>query len=197
MPQHKLSDVWWLVLLRGLVELGFLAPLAVATDPPLFLIQLVAAFIGLGGLLEVGMVLAMRGHFFQGILRFIGGTSVALAVFMFFYTDGSTTLVFLQAMTGLWFAVRGFGVFWLGMSIIERPLDRTVPALCGLAAMGLGIWAMFWTTERPGTYTTLMAVYAGGSTLIHLFVTYRLWRDRRRPAGADASVEEIEREERE
>ena len=187
--QRKLYTLWWLVLLRSLVEAGLIAPYFVATlQEPGPLALLVAAVTLVGGLLEIGMVIWMRGHYFRGILRFIGAASVLVGgLLLWAYPP---TIGFLLVITGLWLVVRGFGVFWLGLSIIERPLDRAVPVLSGLVAIGLGIAAMLWLDPEMETYLLLVGGVGLASSLMHLVISLRLRADRRRALSEEEQVAE-------
>lgn len=177
--ERKLYTLWWFVLLRGLAETALIFPyfLQHLRDPGTLTI-IVGSVALVGGLLEIGMVVWMRGHFFRGILRFIGAASVLFGAFMLW--SYPPTIGFVVVMTGLWLVIRGFGVFWLSLSIVERPLDRTVPMVSGLAAIGLGIYAMLWMEPEAEVLVQLLGFVGAASALMHFIISVRLYADRHR-----------------
>lgn len=168
----KLIRIWHLVLLRALVEglllLPFLRPDLQALQPATWVIA--GAALG-GGVLELLMYWRMRGHPFQGILRFNGIVGLIAGVVLL--TATQFTIHFLIFVVGVWITLRGFAGLWLGLSIIERPLDRAIPAGAGLVAVGFGVWLM-WLQVGVETFALLLFVYGLGSTLMHLALGLRI-----------------------
>ena len=186
--KRKLYTLWWLVLLRGLVETGLVYPYIAESLQTPGTLTIIVGTVGLvGGLLEIIMVLRMRGHFFQGILRFIGAASMLFGGFLLW--SYPPTIGLLVVMTGLWLVVRGFGVFWLGLSIIERPLDRSLPMLSGFIAIGIGVYAMLWMDPEMNLYLLLLGLIGLASALMHLAISLRLRADRRRALHQETPAE--------
>lgn len=184
---RKLYSIWWIVLLRGAVEAGLMAPFWVEPLQSTPMLGLYVAAVVLGtGLLDVMMLLWMRGHTFQGILRLIAFSSIAFGGYLFVVQP--TLLGKLLWFTGLWMAVRGFAGLWLGLSIVRHPYVRWTTIMAGLASVLSGMAAMLWLPPQMHVYLLLVAVYVAGSVVAHAVVAARMRRDRRRVLRSKAPV---------
>lgn len=191
--ERKLYTLWWFVLLRGLAEAALIFPYFFDHLQDAGTLTIIVGSVALvGGLLEIGMVIWMRGHFFRGILRFIGAASVLFGAFMLW--SYPPTIGFVVVMTGLWLVIRGFGVFWLSLSIVERPLDRTVPMVSGLTAIGIGVYAMLWMEPEALPLVRLLGLIGAASALMHFLISIRLFYDRGRARRRQESLSEEHQE---
>lgn len=179
MPR-KLHTIWWMVLLRGLVEGLLVAPyVAGVLHLPEQLTLYVPAVILGGGLIELAMFVWLRGHPFRGILRLVALGSVALGLFLL-WQHPETTLGMLVVLTGLWMAVQGFAALWLGLSIVNHPYIRAVAVLAGTGSALFGVVAMLWLPPHAGPFIVVLAAYGVGSLALHVVVALRMRADRRR-----------------
>ena len=169
---RKLYRIWWLVLLRGLVEGALALPLLMPElRTEATLTRLVAGTALAGGFLEMCMFFVLRDHAFRPMLRLFGLSGVFIGSLMFFLQP--LTLAMLLVGTGLWIAIRGFTALWIGLSIVDRPLDRWIPAAAGLLSLLFGL-TLLWLDVPFETFAFMISIYALGSTLAHLAVAIRM-----------------------
>ena len=161
------------MLLRGLLDIALVLPyLQGAYEDRKEAALLIGGVMLVGGLLELLMFFWLRGHAFQGILRLTGIAGVLIGIFLLFIEPVTPQL--LLVTTGLWLAVRGFAALWLGLSIVERPLDRALPVLAGLGSALVGVAAMVAPAPRLALLIPAMAAYGAGSAFLHTVVALRI-----------------------
>lgn len=180
----KLTNIWWLVLLRGFVDGALALPLFGMWPADLHSLTVLVAFVTLvGGVLELAMYGMMRGHRFQGILRLMGVADVLLGLGLYVIPgliDYSVTPAFLLVLSGMWIATRGFAVLWLGLSIVNHPYIRIVSVLPGFAALAAGAAMMLFLPPTLNIIVYMICGYGIGSSLLHIVVALRMRIDRYR-----------------
>ena len=170
----KLTNIWWLVLIRGFVDGALALPLFGMWPHDLDALTVLVAFVTLvGGVLELAMYAMMRGHRFQGILRLMGVADVLLGLGLYVIPgliDYSVTPAFLLVLSGMWIATRGFAVLWLGLSIVNHPYIRIVSVLPGIAALAAGAAMMLFLPPTLSIIVYMICGYGVGSFLLHIVV---------------------------
>ena len=179
--RNKLAPMWWLVLLRGLVDGALLIPFFEAEwrglEP---LTQLVAVTALVGAALELAMLLWMREHEFRGIIRLFLLGDAALGLFLWFAQPVTPAL--LLVAVGIWLGARSLGVLWLGLSIVKHPYLRAVPVGAGGLGMLVAVVAMLWLDPVTKTVVQLAAAYGAAAVVLHVVIALRMLADKRRLA---------------
>lgn len=161
------------MLLRGLLDGALVLPFLLEGYREREEVALLVGGIMLGGgLLELAMFYLLRGHPFQGILRLTGIAGVLIGGFLLLIKP--VTVQLLLVTPGLWLTVRGFAALWLGLSIVERPLDRAIPVAAGLVSALFGVAAMVALPPELDLILTIIAVYGAGSAFLHAVVALRM-----------------------
>lgn len=179
--RNKLAPMWWLVLLRGLVDGALLLPFFEAEwrvlEP---LTQLIAVTALVGAALELAMLLWMREHAFRGVIRLFLLADAALGLFLWFAQPVTPAL--LLVAVGIWLGARSFGVLWLGLSIVKHPYLRAIPAGAGGLGMLVAVVAMLWLDPVTQTVVRLAAAYGAVAVVLHVVIALRMLADKRRLA---------------
>lgn len=161
------------MLLRGLLDAALIIPYLQDNYGERRGVALLVGGIMLGGgLLELLMFYWMRKHPFQGILRLTGFAGVLIGIFLLLIEPVTVQLILVAS--GLWLAVRGFAALWLGLSIVERPLDRAIPVAAGLGSALIGVAAMVALPPDLGLILAIIAAYGAGSAFLHTVVALRM-----------------------
>ena len=177
---RKLHTIWWMVLLRGLVEGLLVAPFFIAPlRAPAELTLAVPAIMLLGGLVELAMFVWLRDHPFRAILRLLALGSVALGLYLL-WSHPDTTVGMLVVLTGLWMVLRGFAALWLGLSIVKHPYIRAAAVLGGVGAAGFGATAMLFLAPSVSAFALFLLIYAVAGGAMHIIIALRMRADKRR-----------------
>lgn len=178
--RRKLHTIWWMVLLRGLIEGLLAAPFFVAAlRVPEHLTLAVPALMLGGGLVELAMFVWLREHPFRNILRLLALGSVALGLYLL-WSHPETTVGMLVVLTGLWMVLRGFAALWLGLSIVRHPYIRAASVVGGLGAAGFGATAMLFLAPSVSTFALFLLLYATAGGVMHIIIALRMRADKRR-----------------
>lgn len=191
--ETKLHDIWWTVLLRGLIEGTLVSAYFLPVAQSIEVLTTFVAVVVLGGsLIELAVAYWLGSHPFRNILVFTGLAGAAIGGFLFIRPifDLSITQGLLMVMVGLWVALRGFAALWLGLSIVSGTFDRAVPTVAGLLGLLGGTVLLLMEMERS-VFVALIALYGAGSFLVHVLVALRMRVEKkRRLAGSEYAQQE-------
>ncbi len=169
----RLAQLWWLMLLRGLVP-GALALLLFAA-PALTLREAawaVAAVVLLGSALELAVAVQLRGVMPRGSLWITG--LAGLAVSGLVLSAAATTLALLLLIVGTWLGVRALTSLWMALSMEPSGGDRLLPLAMALLSGTVGVALMFWTTPALDALAGPTAAYALCHGALHAAAAWRI-----------------------
>jgi len=154
----KLGDVWWSLLVRGLlaVALGI-----AAIFWPKATLELLVRLIGLYVLFDgiVSLVGAFRARELSAYLV-PGLISVAIGVILLFWPDVTGRLLLI--IVGIWALFQGVTLFWAGRQTDANDPERSLAMTIGGVAAIAGVILVIW----PGTGSVAISWVIGIAALL-------------------------------
>ncbi len=175
----KLGDVWWSLLVRGLlaVALGI-----AAIFWPKATLELLVRLIGLYVLFDgiVSLVGAFRARELSAYLV-PGLISVAIGVILLFWPDVTGRLLLI--IVGIWALFQGVTLFWAGRQTDANDPERSLAMTIGGVAAIAGVILVIW----PGTGSVAISWVIGIAALLVgallIFLAQRVRQAAKRVAG--------------
>ncbi len=168
---EKLGEVWWSLLVRGLLAIALgLAALFWPKATLALLVRLVGAYVLLDGVFTLLGAFRIRD---LGAYLVPGLISVAIGAILLFWPDVTGRL--LMVMLGLWALFQGVALFLTGRQTDPSDPDRGVAITLGAVAAVIGLILVIW----PGTgvvtisWVIAIAALAIGALLIALAMRLR------------------------
>lgn len=168
----KLGDIWWAILLRGVLALGLAVCAFVWPQQTLgILIKLLGAYFLIDGV--IGMVGAYRSgdrgsSFMQAIV------SLAIGLVLLFWTGISAKL--LLVFVGVWLVLQGIGLFLSSRKIDPTDGERGLMGVIGGVMALIGIVFVVWTNTGVVAISWLIGV---GALVIGCLLVYLATRVKR------------------
>lgn len=168
----KLGDIWWAILLRGLLALGLAVCAFVWPEKTLgIFVKLLGAYFLIDGV--IGAVSASRsGDKASPLMQAI--VSLALGLVLLLWT-GVSAKVFL-ILVGIWLVLQGVSLFLAAYRMDPADEERTLTMAIGAAMAVIGAVFVFW----PDTGVVAISWLVGlGALVIGGLLTYLATRVRR------------------
>lgn len=168
----KLGDIWWAMLLRGVLALGLAVCAFVWPQQTLdILIKLLGAYFLIDGV--IGAVGAYRSgdrgsHFMQAIV------SLAIGLVLLLWTGVSAKLFLI--FVGIWLLLQGIGLFLSSRKIDPTEGERGLMAVIGGVIALIGIVFVFWTNTGVVAISWLIGL---GALVIGCLLVYLATRVKR------------------
>jgi len=155
---HKLGDVWWFLLARGLLALALaIAALFWPTATLVLLIRLIALFAladGVLGLLGTFRTRDLASHLAPALV------SMAVGLILLFWPDLTGTLLLI--IVGLWALLQGVMLILAGIQTDPIDPDRGPALAIGAVVALVGLVLVIW----PGTGAVTIAWTIGIAALV-------------------------------
>jgi uncharacterized membrane protein HdeD (DUF308 family) len=176
---HRLRDIWWAILLRGILALALAACALFWPERTMsILVKLLGIYFLTDGLW--GAFTAWRsGDATATPLQAV--VSLILGVTLLFWT-GISTHVFM-IIAGIWALLQGIGVVMSSRRLEADDADRTLMAVIGIVIALVGVVFILWPETGVVTVSWLIGL---GACLVGLMLVYlatRLKRVRKRVDG--------------
>jgi len=154
----KLGDIWWALLLRGLLAVALgIAALVWPKATVVVLLRLIGLYVLIDGF--VGLLAAMRAKE-TGVQVVPGVISVAVGLILLIAPITSGRL--LMIIVGLWALIQGGSLFWTAFRADKSDPDRggalSVGAIIALIGLVLVVW--------PGTGAVTISWIIGIAALL-------------------------------
>ncbi|MDA9981915.1 DUF308 domain-containing protein [Gammaproteobacteria bacterium] len=178
----KLGDVWWSLLVRGLLAAALgIAALFWPNATLALLIRLIGLYVLFDG--SVNLYGASRARKL-GAYLVPGLISVALGAILLFWPDASSR--FLLVIVGIWALFQGVLLFFAGRQADPNDPDRGLAITTGAAAAIVGLVLVIWPGTGVVTISWLIAIAALSIGALLIYLALRLRK-------VDIRVEHIKR----
>lgn len=170
---ERVSQLWWLVFLRGFVPSALALVLIAA--PALSLQEAAwtaAAVVALGSAIELAVAWRLRGIGSRGTLWFTG--LIGLAAGGLVLATATTTLALLLTVMGAWLAIRGLAALWAALSMNRSHREWLLPLATAFLSAGAGVVLLFWTTLKIGALIAPAVIYALCHGALHAVAARRI-----------------------
>lgn len=179
---QRLTKFWWLLVLRGLVSIGF-AVFAFLFPKPAFeaLVFVLGVFLLADGLLAVWLGARMRDHDTDWwVVALEGALGVGLGLVAFINPE--LTVAGLVLVLSLWFLVTG--VFEIATAVkLRKEIDNEwLLGLAGLVSVGLGVFMLVKPEAGAVSIIWWLGLYAAAFGILMLGLGLRMWRARKQLA---------------
>ena len=168
----KLGDIWWAILLRGLLALG-LAVCAFAWPEKTLglMVKLLGAYFLIDGV--IGAISVYRGSekaspLMQAIV------SLAIGLVLLLWTGISAKLFLI--LVGIWLALQGVGLFMAAMKMDVEDEGRGLTMVIGGVMAVVGLVFVFWPDTGVVAISWLIGI---GALLIGCLLVYLATRVKR------------------
>ena len=162
----KLGDIWWAILLRGLLALGLAACAFVWPERTLgIFIKLLGAYFVIDGV--IGAIGTYRsGDRASPLMQTI--VSLAIGLVLLLWTGISAKLFLI--LVGIWLALQGFSLFLAAFRMAPGERVRAPTMAIGAVMVLVGAVFVFWTDTGVVAISWLIGLGALviGSLLIYL-----------------------------
>ena len=162
----KLGDIWWAILLRGLLALGLAVCAFVWPEKTLgIFVKLLGAYFLIDGV--IGAIGAYRsGDRASPLMQAI--VSVAIGLVLLLWTGISAK--FFLVLVGIWLALQGIGLFLAAFRMAPEERVRGLTMAIGAVMVLVGAVFVFWTDTGVVAISWLIGLGALviGSLLIYL-----------------------------
>ena len=175
----KLGDIWWAILLRGLLALGLALCAFVWPEKTLgLMVKLLGGYFLIDGV--IGAVSAYRsGDKASPLMQAI--VSLAIGLVLLLWTGISAKLFLI--LVGIWLALQGVGLFLAAIKMDEEDGNRRLTMAIGGVVAVVGIVFIFW----PDTGVVAISWLIGlGTLLIGCLLVYLATRVKRLQKRIDA-----------
>ena len=168
----KLGDIWWAILLRGLLALGLAVCAFVWPDKTLgIFVKLLGAYFLIDGV--IGAVHAYRsGDKASPLMQAI--VSLALGLVLLLWTGVSGKLFLI--LVGVWLLLQGVSLFLAAFRMDSTDEQRALTMGIGTVMAVIGAVFVFWTDTGVVAISWLIGV---GATIIGVLLIYLATRVKR------------------
>jgi uncharacterized membrane protein HdeD (DUF308 family) len=167
----KLGDIWWAILLRGLLALGLAACAFVWPERTLeIFVKLLGAYFLIDGV--IGAIGVYRsGDRASPLMQTV--VSLAIGLVLLFWTGISAKLFLI--LVGLWLALQGISLFLAAFRMSPAEQERTPTMAIGAIMVLVGAVFVFWTDTGVVAISWLvgLAALVIGGLLIYLATRVR------------------------
>jgi uncharacterized membrane protein HdeD (DUF308 family) len=154
----KLGDVWWSLLVRGLLAVALgIAAIFWPTATLELLVRLVGLYLLFDGI--VSLVGAFRARELSAYLV-PGLISVVIGVVLLFWPDVTGRLLLI--IVGIWALFQGVTLFWAGRQADANDPERSLAMTIGAVAAIAGVIFVFW----PGAGSVAISWVIGITALL-------------------------------
>ena len=168
----KLGDIWWAILLRGLLALGLAVCAFGWPEKTLgLMVKLLGAYFLIDGV--IGAISVYRGSekaspLMQAIV------SLALGLVLLLWTGISAKLFLI--LVGIWLALQGVGLFMAAMKMDVEDEGRGLTMVIGGVMASVGLVFVFWPDTGVVAISWLVGI---GALLIGCLLVYLATRVKR------------------
>lgn len=164
-----LSDLWWMMLVRGLISV---CVAVCAFVWPQQTIGLLVKLLGVYFLVDsaVGFAGLLRGQKTQSQLPQI---AVSLVVGLILVFWGDISIKIFMVLVGVWALLQGVGMFWMSRNM-DDSAARSMMFGLGIAMAIVGAIFVFWPTTAIVTLSWLLALATGLIGCLLIFVALKL-----------------------
>jgi uncharacterized membrane protein HdeD (DUF308 family) len=168
----RLGDIWWAIMLRGILALGLSACAIFWPEKTMgIFIKLLGAYFLIDGL--AGSIGAYRSGD-KGSQLMQSVVSLALGLVLLLWT-GVSAKIFL-ILVGVWLLLQGVGVFLSSRKIDPVEGERSLMGVIGGIMAVIGIVFIFWTDTGVVGISWLIGI---GALVVGLLLVYLATRVRR------------------
>jgi len=154
----KLGDVWWSLLIRGLLALALgIAAIFWPKATLELLVRLVGLYVLFDGI--VSLVGAFRARELSAYLV-PGLISVAIGAILLFWPDVTGRVLLI--LVGIWALFQGVTLFWAGLQTDANDPERSLAMTIGGVAAIAGVILVIW----PGTGSVAISWVIGIAALL-------------------------------
>ena len=177
----KLGDIWWAILLRGVLALGLAVCAFVWPEKTLgIFVKLLGAYFLIDGV--IGAISAYRsGAKASPLMQAI--VSLAMGLILLLWTGISGKLFLI--LVGIWLVLQGINLFLAALRMGSADEQRGLTMAIGVVMAVIGAVFVFWTETGVVAISWLIGVGATviGGLLIYLATRVKRVRSRIKGAG--------------
>ncbi|MCO6045984.1 DUF308 domain-containing protein [Aeoliella sp. ICT_H6.2] len=174
----KLGDIWWTIMLRGVLALALAVCAFVWPEKTLgIFVKLLGAYFLFDGVL--GAISAYRsGDKTAPLMQAV--VSLALGLVLLLWTGISGKLFLI--LVGIWLLLQGVSLFVAAFRMESTDEQRTLALVIGGVMAAIGVVFIFWTDTGVVAISWLIAV---GATVIGALLVYLATRVKRLQSKID------------
>lgn len=152
----KLGEIWWAILLRGLLALALALCAFVWPEKTVgMMVKLLGGYLLIDGV--IGAIGAYRSgekssHLFQAI------ASLTIGIILLLWSGVSAKLFLV--LVGVWLALQGAGLFWAAFKTNEEDGARGLTLAIGGVMTVIGLTFVFWPKTGVVTISWLIGIGA-------------------------------------
>ncbi|MGB0599876.1 MAG: HdeD family acid-resistance protein [Rubripirellula sp.] len=152
----KLGEIWWAILLRGLLALALALCAFVWPEKTVgMMVKLLGGYLLIDGV--IGAIGAYRSgekssHLFQAI------ASLTIGIILLLWSGVSAKLFLV--LVGVWLALQGAGLFWAAFKTSEEDGARGLTLAIGGVMTVIGLTFVFWPKTGVVTISWLIGIGA-------------------------------------
>lgn len=174
--EAKLGDIWWAILLRGLLALGLAVCAFVWPEKTLgIFVKLLGAYFLIDGV--IGAVSAYRtGDKASPLMQSIVSLAIGLVLLLWTGVSGKLFLI----LVGVWLVLQGISLFLAGFRMDSADEQRGLTIFIGGVMALIGAMFVFWTDTSVVAISWLIGLGALviGGLLIYLATRVKRVRSR-------------------
>ncbi len=172
----KLGDIWWAILLRGLLALGLAFCAFVWPEQTLgLLVKLLGGYFLIDGI--IGAISASRsGDKTTPLVQAIVSLAIGLILLLWTGISGKLFLI----LVGIWLVLQGLGLLWAAFRMDSADEQRGLAMVIGGVMALIGAVFVFWTDTGVVAISWLIGIGTAviGGLLIYLATRVRNLRGR-------------------